>query len=132
MAPLHNHKRPFSAEHITWALDRITSPSALVLATLLVYRRFRSHDRRHPSWLEVQIRYPWLPKLAVFVVLKTLNRIAMRLAMNRGWRRDRPDWDKEIVVITGGELPRPQALKMTSDAQISQVSAGSGTKSSIC
>lgn len=104
MAPLHNHKRPWSFESVTKGLDLATSPGALLFVFLFVYRRFKNNERRYPSSLDVQIRYPWLRKLAIFVLLKTLNRIAVRLALNRTWKRSRPDWDKEIVVVTGGTL----------------------------
>lgn len=47
--------------------------------------------------------YKWIGRLFVFGLLKSLNHHLNRYVANLGeWRRDRPDWNKEVVVITGG------------------------------
>lgn len=48
-------------------------------------------------------QYKWLARLFWFGLFKNLNRALNRYARNHGeWRADKPNWKKEIVVITGG------------------------------
>lgn len=47
--------------------------------------------------------YKWIGRFLIFGLLKSLNHHLNRYFANLGeYRRDRPVWDKEVVVITGG------------------------------
>lgn len=48
-------------------------------------------------------QYKWIGRLFWFVLVKNVNRALNRYVRNHGeWKRDKPDWKKEIIVITGG------------------------------
>ena len=79
---------------IVGVLDRtICSPiGALAVFGLL---------RRKPELFTV--RTTRLARVLVgWVVFKTFHRALERLAANGGWKRDRPKWDRDVVLITGG------------------------------
>lgn len=45
----------------------------------------------------------WLGRLFILVAVKSISNALTRYTRNHGeWRPDRPDWKKEVVVITGG------------------------------
>ncbi|CAO1621080.1 unnamed protein product [Sympodiomycopsis kandeliae] len=47
--------------------------------------------------------YKWVGRFFIFGILKALNHHLNRYFANLGqYQRDRPDWSKEVVVITGG------------------------------
>lgn len=47
--------------------------------------------------------HKWLGRLFWFTLFKNLNRALNRYARNHGeWKADKPNWKKEVVVITGG------------------------------
>lgn len=48
-------------------------------------------------------KYKWIGRLLVFGLLKNLNYHLNRLFANNGqYASDKPDWSKEVVVVTGG------------------------------
>lgn len=48
-------------------------------------------------------QYKWIARVFWFSLVKNINNALTRYARNHGqWRRDRPDWKKDVVVITGG------------------------------
>lgn len=48
-------------------------------------------------------KYNWLRRLMIFIALRTTNHILTRYVRNHGvWARQKPEWSKEIVVVTGG------------------------------
>lgn len=102
MPQLHNHSRPFSLEHITAALSRLLSPGPVLVWALVSYRKLHNQLGRRPSFAELRSHSPWLARIALFVILKTANAAASRLIANNGWQRDRPKWNEEIVLVTGG------------------------------
>lgn len=36
------------------------------------------------------------------MIIKSLSRSFTRAVLNHGWTADKPDWEKEVVVVTGG------------------------------
>lgn len=111
MAPLHNHRQPFSAERVIGFLDKLTSPIPAALLTFVLLRRFKHVERHSARWIDIKQRYPLLIPFLTFVAIKHVHRALNRLALNNGWQRIRPRWSEEIVVITGGERSPNIALR---------------------
>lgn len=89
-------------EHLTAVLSRLLSPGPTALWAAFVYGKLRNELGRSPSYAEVKARSPRLVRVAIFVALKTLNAVVSRLVINNGWKADKPDWNRAVVVVTGG------------------------------
>ncbi|KAI5475936.1 hypothetical protein MNV49_000711 [Pseudohyphozyma bogoriensis] len=97
MAPL------VTIDDIARLLDRgpLSIPGALLL-TLLSYHRAYTHSG--PTALTFSHLSSHKPLLALlaFVAVKSVNRALTRLVRNHGWKADKPRWEEEVVLITGG------------------------------
>lgn len=97
-------------DSIVSLLDKtLFHPIGASLLSFLLYTRAKNAEAlgfTFKQYLEVNSK---LKYLLILVGIKTLNRIFTRLALNNGWKRDRPRWrtGQEVVVITGGTSLTP-------------------------
>lgn len=109
MAPVLESKRPFSIDTIVSFLDKVPlSPPFIVLIPVLTLL----FDSRHGSvkmptlagWRELMFtKYKWCGYLLLYVVFKAISRHMKRRARNHFIAQpDKPDWSKDVVVVTGG------------------------------
>jgi all-trans-retinol dehydrogenase (NAD+) len=82
---------------LTYLIDKRKSPvpSAYPAVSYTHLRGLLSTSSTNP--------YKWVARLFWFGLFKNLNRALNRYVRNHGeWRADKPNWKKEVVVITGG------------------------------
>ncbi|PWN39687.1 NAD(P)-binding protein [Ceraceosorus guamensis] len=104
-------------DNLKWILDRTAlSPLSLFLIPALAYfldqrasgnvsTDISSYPVPSLESLKTLVKdtYPWLGKVWLFILLRGFNKLATRYVRNHGeWKPDRPNWKKEVVVITGG------------------------------
>lgn len=114
--PVLSHNGGFTLDAVLWALDKtvLTPAFALVLAPALALYAERGRTlggltASRPTLAELRevllAKFPWVGRLALFVLLRTLHRAATRYVKNNGaWRPDKPDWSRDVVLVTGGSL----------------------------
>src|SRR5690349_11261396 len=103
MPSLHSYRRPFSLEHVTSLFSKVLSPVPVIIAALFTVKQLNDKHKRPPTYAEVKEAAPWLIRIAALVGAKIVSRELARLAANNGQKRDRPVWNKEVVLVTGGE-----------------------------
>ncbi|GAA98510.1 uncharacterized protein L969DRAFT_88563 [Mixia osmundae IAM 14324] len=97
----------FTIDTVVSLLDKYPfSPAGATVISLLLWNKARqlsAYELTFGQWLKDTASARTKAYLA-WVFLKTLNRVVVRLIINRGWKRDRPAWTsgKEVIVITGG------------------------------
>lgn len=104
----------FSIDTIARFLDVVpfSAPFLLVLpvAALVLDRRGQSVDKVLSNipgprgWYELLAkRHSWIYRILLCIVIKIVSKRLSRIAINLGeTRRDPPQWNKDVLVITGG------------------------------
>lgn len=104
-------REPFTFDVLCRILDKVPfSPPFLLLIPALTYfydRQSNPTVAYPPSFAQLRelifTAYPWAGRAVLFILAKTINRLLTRYVRNHGeWRADKPDWKKDVVVITGG------------------------------
>lgn len=81
-------------------LDRF--PCSLHGAAITVSLHTKALAHPTHSLLQHLRSSPLLLVFVAFVLVKTASRAFTRTVLNHGWAADKPDWSKEVVIITGG------------------------------
>lgn len=102
----------FTLDTILHALNKTVARPGLSL--ILIPALAKYYDSRQPSatgnlpFLE-QVRellfkkYKWAGRLFIFSLLRIFHSAATRYVKNNGeWRADKPNWRRDVTVVTGG------------------------------
>lgn len=115
--PELHYRAPITLDRVLRLLDRTAfHPVTLLLYPALVYfldKRAVPSPQFYPAPSYSLLRellatsstntHKWIGRLFWFTLFKNINAALTRYARNHGeWRPDRPNWKKDIVVITGG------------------------------
>lgn len=102
---------PFTIDSVIRALDIVpfSLPFAAIIPilTLLFDQRNAPNTFSIPSlsgWKDLLfIKYKWSGYAVIFILVRALSRLLSRRARNNGLLTpDKPDWNRDIVVVTGG------------------------------
>lgn len=111
---MSEYKKPFTIDTIVKFLGAVpfSAPFLAVLPVLalVLERRGESVSQIMSSlpslrgWYEMlSKRHPWLWRIMILIALNILSKWLSRRAINLGQpRADKPDWSKDVMVITGG------------------------------
>lgn len=109
--PEHINKRePFTLDTCLNFLDAtiFRTPALLLLPLVLFYYDRNSAGSSNALSLSsvrelLFTKYKWIGRLFVFGLIKSANNHLNRYCANNGqYAADKPDWSKEVVVVTGG------------------------------
>lgn len=103
---------PFTVDTLAGWINNtvLRTPFLLAIPALLYLYDQRQHGApldQLPAYDHLKsllfTQYKWVGRLFIFGLIKSANHHLNRYFANLGeYRRDRPDWTKEVVVITGG------------------------------
>lgn len=101
---------PFTVDTIINALGTVTSPlfAVIIPAIVALYDYYQSASPIALSSLDglkefLFSRYRWCGYVVIFILVRAINDFLSRRARNNGvLTPDKPKWDRDVVVVTGG------------------------------